>query len=124
MIEQKVSQEYINGFSDFRALLKMIEVAASAVSPQIRTDAGLSWSSVMIEDHISCSIYYDKHRSIKIEAWGKNHKSIYSNSLNLDDVHFFSLSKDEQYGEISKFVKDKSREAKMAIDQVGKRGAI
>jgi hypothetical protein len=116
MTVQKISWEYINGFSAFKNLVNMLTVAAEATSLKLLKSAGWGHTGVYIENSkVFCGIYHDKPLSIIIEAYGKKNKVIYSASLSLEDVYFFSLSKDEQLDKITEFIKEKYKKAKKVL---------
>ncbi len=116
MTVQKVSWEYIDGFPAFKNLINMIGVAIEAMSLKLLKSGGWGHSGFYIEtSKVFCGIYHDNPLSIIIEAYGKKGKLIYSASLSLEDIHFFSLSKDEQLEKITQFVKEKYKEAKKAL---------
>lgn len=122
MTVQKVSWEYIKGFSAFKNLINMLTVATETVSLKLRKSSGWDCTGYYIEsDRIFCGIYHDNPLSIVIEvyseAYNKKNKTIYSSSLDFEPIHFFSLGKDEQLEKIAQFIKEKYKEGKGVLEQ-------
>lgn len=122
---QKVGAEYVNGIPAFNNILNMIEVAIeNANIPTYPTyPRAASWDSKgfwLGDKEYWCGIYYNNHLIITFEIIDK---SKYDKSLNtsryeikkgreriwfrlpLGEIDFFSLDKDKQQEEITKFVK-------------------
>ena len=133
---QKVSWEYINGVPAFNNLLNMIEVAIQSASlPIYAKSAGWDHKGFYLENkEFWCGIYYNNHLVVTFEIMDKkkfNVKLVETPNytiregkerlwfrLPLEDTHFFSLDKDRQLEEITKFVKTAYAEAqKMEIKE-------
>lgn len=126
---QKVGWEYINGVPAFNNLINLIEVAIQGASLRIhQRSAGSEWKGFYVESNeFLCSIYYDNPLFIIFEIPVKKNfnaklldASIYPLKedkysirfqMDLEENHFFSLNKDEQLEEITKFVKTAYKEA-------------
>jgi len=136
---QKVSWEYINGVPALINLVNMIEVAIQGVGIPFYSSypraAGWDFKGFWLEDKkFWCGIHYDNPLVITFEMIDKekfNAKLVDTPTyevkegkeriwfrLPLEDKHFFSLDKDEQVEEITKFVKTAYAEAqKMRIEK-------
>ena len=130
---QKVGWEYINGVPAFNNLLNMIEAAIQATAiPFYRTyprpAARESKGFYLENSELWCGIYYENHLDVVFEI--QHHKEKFNTKLikkplypleefkgmwgfhlHLEDIHFFSLDKDKQLEEITKFVKTTYAEA-------------
>lgn len=133
----KVEWEYIKGVPAFINLMNMIEVAIQAASLHIYKQAPATdaWGFYIEGNKIWCGIGYneplvvifwmdkkafDENKLIDkpIYPRGKDDKEAIRFRLELEDKHFFSLDKDKQLEEITKFVKTAYEEAqKMRITQ-------
>jgi len=129
---QKVGWEYINGMPAMNNLIDMIDVAIQALSVKYWKSARWAHKGFYVEDNkLWCGIHYNNPLVITFEMNKRkfNSKLIKAPSyemrggkehiwfrLPLEDRHFFSLNKDEQLEEITKFVKTTYIEAqKMKI---------
>ena len=123
---EKVGWEYINGVPAFNNLINMIEAAIKdAKIPFYQTNKKAStWASKAFwleNKKFWCGIYYNAPSVVVFKAFNKEDldikrvekpsypvkkalKSIWF-SLQLEDIHFFSLNKDKQLEEITNFVK-------------------
>ncbi len=129
---QKVGWEYINGVPALINLVNMIEVAIQGARIPFYSSfpraAALDWRGFYLENkEFWCGIRYDNHLVIIFEIEDKknyNTKLIDAPSypveenrnfawfeLQLENIRFFSLDKDEQLEEITKFVKTAYKEA-------------
>ncbi len=126
---QKVGWEYINGVPALTNLINMIEVAIQgAPLPIYGKSPGWDFKGFYVESkEFWCGIHYNNPLIITFEMMDKkkfNAKPVETPSytvkegryrmwfsLQLEDKHFFSLDKDEQLEEITKFVKTAYTEA-------------
>ena len=129
---QKVGWEYINGVPAFYNLMNMIEASIKnvGISFNKKYPRAAAWDSkgFWLEDRkYYCGIYYNAPLTVVFKAFHKKGLSIGNVSapsypikeafasiwfqLQLEDVHFFALDKDEQLEEITKFVKTAYEEA-------------
>ena len=126
---QKVGWEYINGVPAFNNLIKMMEVAIQGASLRIHAkSAGWDFKGFHLENKgFWCGMYYSDPLLVTFEIVDKkkfNAKLVDTPSypiredkdsiwfrLQLEDKHFFSLTKDEQIEEITKFIKTAYSEA-------------
>jgi len=127
MAIQKVGWEYINGMPAFNNLISMIEAALqSAKIPIYRNSTGWDYKGFLLENQeFWCGIVYDEPEVIRFQitdrkgfaamleagdeieylvSEAKDKRSIFVD-LSLEDIHFFSLDKDKQLEEITRFVK-------------------
>jgi hypothetical protein len=120
---QKVGWEYINGVPAFTNLINMIEIAIQGTSLAIyKKSPGWDFRGFYIgSPELWCGIYYDDPLVLVFEITDKkkfNTKLVDTPSypvredkatirfrLELEDKYFFSLDKDKQLEEITKFVK-------------------
>jgi len=126
---QKVGWEYINGVPALNNLITMIEVAVQGANLSIYgKSAGWDFKGFWLENKkIACYVYYDNHLLITFELVDKNKydtellgeceyemrkgKERLWFRLPLEDMYFFSLDKDKQLEEITKFVRTACAEA-------------
>ena len=126
---QKVSWEYINGVPALINLVNMIEVAIQGASLRVHVkSAGWDFKGFYVESkEFWCGVYYDNPLVVTFELIDKkNYKKELVDEpsyeiregkerlwfrLPLEKIHFFSLTKDEQLEEITKFVKTAYTEA-------------
>lgn len=126
---QKVEWEYINGVPAFNNLINMIEAAIQGTSLRIhQKSAGWDFKGFYLENkEFWCGTYYDNHLVMTFEMMDKkkfNAKLVENPGytvregkehlwfrLPLKDVHFFSLDKDKQLEEITKFIRTAYAEA-------------
>ena len=133
---QKVGWEYISGVPAMTNLINMIEAALQNASLRIRPRyTGQDHNGFYSEDsEFWCGIYYSDHLVLKFEIQEKKKfntrllevpsypigedKWVIWFSLKLEDIHFFSLDKDKQLEEITRFVRIAYAEAqKMKIKE-------
>jgi len=130
MSMQKVGWEYINGVPAFNNLINMIEVAIQSTSLRIhQRSAGWDFKGFYVENtELWCGIYYTNSPEVIILEIPNKKKfnaklvdapsysvredkdSIWFRFL-LEDSPFFSLDKDKQLEEITKFVRTAYAEA-------------
>jgi hypothetical protein len=126
---QKVGWEYINGVPALNNLINMIEAAIQGASvPLYGKSAGWDFKGFYLENKdFWCGIYYSEPVRIIFEVADKkkfNAKLVDTPSYSvgedkyciwfrfpLEDSPFFSLNKDKQLEEITKFVKTAYKEA-------------
>lgn len=108
----KVTWEYIEGVPAFINLTNMIEVAISEIRPKLklRRTAGWSWRGYYLKGTLWCGVRYDKPLTIVFED-GQGNGPSYQKTLDLNQIHFFSLSQGEQLECIIKFVQEAWAEA-------------
>ena len=130
---ERVTWEYINGMSAFNNLINMIEAAIKDVGvPFYRNRPRAAvWDSkgFWLEDKkYYCGIYYNAPLTLIFKAFNKKDldtQKVASPTypireafasiwfmLQLEDVHLFSLGKDRQLKEITKFISTAYSEAK------------
>ncbi len=127
---QKVSWEYINGVPAFNNLINMIEVAMQGALLRVQQkSAGWDRKGFYVEStEFLCSIHYNNPLVVTFELTDKknyNKELVDEPSyevregkerlwfrLPLEKIHFFSLTKDKQLEEITKFVRTAYAEAK------------
>jgi len=117
---QKVTWEYIDGVPAQNNLMTMIEIAIQGAGLSIYgKSAGWEFKGFWLENKdFACLVHTNNPLIITFELMDKNKydadlidtpvrtgKERMWFSLHLEDIHFFSLSKDEQLEEITKFVK-------------------
>lgn len=129
MSMQKVGWEYINGVPAFNNLIDMLGEAIKGASLQVhQRSAGWASKAFWLENKkFWCGIYYNNPLVVVFKAFNKKDldvgkvkptsypvkkalKSIWF-QLQLEDNHFFSLDKDKQLEELTKFVKTAYSEA-------------
>lgn len=128
---QKVSWEYISGVPAFNYLLDMIEAAIKDANiplfPGYPRSAAWERKGFWLGDkEFLCGVYYRSHLVLVFEWQNKKYDSKLLEKrsyelreegediwfrLPLEDIHFFSLDKDKQLEEITKFVKTAYAEA-------------
>jgi len=126
---QKVGWEYINGVPALTNLINMIEVAIQAASLRVyQKSGGWEFKGFYLENkEFWCGIYYNDALVLVFELLKRekfNAKLVDTPSysvredkgnmwfrLPLEERHFFSLDKDEQLEEITKFVRTAYAEA-------------
>lgn len=126
---QKVSWEYINGVPAFNNLINMMEVAIQGASLRVhQKSAGWDRKGFYVEStEFLCGIHYNNPLVVTFELTNKknyNKELVDEPSyevregkerlwfrLPLEKIHFFSLTKDEQIEEITKFVSTAYSEA-------------
>ncbi len=129
---EKVGWEYINGVPAFNNLINMIEAAIkdAKLSFYKTSPKAAAWASKAFwleNKKFWCGIYYNAPSVVVFKAFNKEDldikrvetpsypvkkalKSIWF-SLQLEDIHFFSLDKDRQLEEITEFIKTACAEA-------------
>jgi hypothetical protein len=126
---QKVGWEYINGVPAFNNLINMIEVAIQGASLRVHQKSA-AWDAkgfYVGNTEFWCGIHYNNPLILTFEIYDKkkfNAKLVETPSyevregrerlwfrLPLQDKHFFSLDKDQQIEEITKFVSTAYSEA-------------
>jgi len=126
---QRIGWEYINGVPGMNNLFTMLDVALDRASiPRHSKTAGWDYGAYWLDDRkYTAVIHYDQHLIITFEIVDKTEydKSLLKDDkyelregkerlwfrLPLEEIHFFSLDKDEQLEEITKFVKTAYSEA-------------
>ena len=129
MSMQKVGWEYINGVPALNNLVNMLEVAIQGASLRIHVKSvGWDFKGFYVESkEFWCGIFYSDPLVMVFSIEDKknfNAKLVETPSyllredkysigfrLQLEDIRFFSLDKDEQLEEITKFVKTAYEEA-------------
>lgn len=103
---QKISWEYIKGVPALKQLINMIDVGIHSASLKIhQKSAAWEWIGFYIQSkEYFCGIFYENPLKIKFKSY-KDDETFTSFSLDLESIHFFSLNKDKQLEEISKFIK-------------------
>lgn len=131
---EKVGWEYINGVPAFNNLINMIEAAIKAADIPFYTKypraVAWDWKAFWLGNkEFWCGIYHNTPLVVVFKVFDKktlNPKLIempsyplkeaklsYWFCLQLEDKHFFSLDKDKQLEEITKFVKTAYAEAQL-----------
>jgi len=133
---EKVGWEYINGVPALNNLINMIEAAIKASSLTIskRYGSGYDRGFSIENGKFWCGVVYDDHRTV---IFGITRKQAFNMDLlknrtydvdennygiwfrlGLENIHFFSLDKDKQLEEITKFVQECHAQAqKMKIPE-------
>lgn len=102
---QKVTWEYINGVPAFKNLMNMVEVAIESASLSKKKSPGWEWMGFYIQNkEFFCGILYEKHLSLIFQVL-EDDRVVFTYSLDLESIHFFSLDKDKQLEEITTFLK-------------------
>ena len=133
---QKIGWEYINGVPAFNNLISMIEAAIQGASiPIYRKSVAWEYKGFYLENaELWCGIVYEDHLVVIFETqdkkfntrlldassypWRESRAGLVQFLLNLEDKLFFSLDKDKQLEEITKFVKTAYAEAqKMRVKE-------
>lgn len=106
MSVQKVTWEYIKGVTAFKDLINMLGVAIEAAGLTIyQKTAGWEWMGYYIEDNNNfLGVYYDTPLFISFGTT-INGKWKTVHTLDFEQIHFFSLNKDEQFEKITNFIK-------------------
>lgn len=130
MAIQKVGWEYINGVPALNNLISMVEEAIQNASLHIdKKSPGWEFKGFYLENkEFWCGIVYPDHLLVIFEIqakksalklvdkssylWRESGAGLIQCCLNLEDKFFFSLDKDKQLGEITKFVKTAYAEAR------------
>jgi len=126
---QKVGWEYINGVPAFNNLINMTEAAIQGASLHVHQKSA-AWDSKgfwLENKKYYCGIYYNAPLTVIFKAFHKTDlnvgnveapsypiKEAFASMwfmLQLEDIHFFALDKDEQLEEITKFIKTAYSEA-------------
>jgi len=129
---EKVGWEYIDGVPAFNNLINMIESAIKDAKIPLHKNlpraTAWAWKGFWLEEKkFWCGIYYSAPSVVVFKAFNKEDldvgrvklpsypvkealRSLWF-QLRLEDVHFFSLDKDRQLQEITKFIKTSYSEA-------------
>lgn len=129
---EKVGWEYIDGVPAFNNLINMIEAAIKDVKISFNQTypraSAWAWKGFWLEKKAFwCGVYYNSPLVVVFKAFHKNNldiKKVGTPSypvkealqsiwfqLRLEDINFFSLDKDKQLEEITKFIKTSYVEA-------------
>jgi hypothetical protein len=103
---QQVTWEYIRAPEAIMNLTAMMEAAVHATLPNVKLKrtAGWTWRGFNLNDEVFCGFRYDKPLTITFENnLGDN--PTYKRQLDLQQVHFFCLGKDEQFECLVDFVR-------------------
>ncbi len=130
---EKVAWEYINGVPAFNNLINMIEAAIKGVGIPFHKNypRAAAWDSKgfwLENKKYYCGVYYNAPLTLIFKTLNKKDLDIGKVAspsypikeafasiwfmLQLEDVHFFSLDKDRQMEEITKFISTAHNEAK------------
>lgn len=128
---QKIGWEYIRGVPALLNLIDMIEVAIKGASLSGIKSAGQEWNGFYIQNKkFWCGIIYDNPLLLVFEIEDKKFgkKKVEGTSypfrvrygriqflLDLESVYFFSLDKDKQFEEITKFIRKSHEDAEKII---------
>jgi hypothetical protein len=118
MTMQKISWEYVNGFQAFKNLINMLITAAEEKYPKFKKSAGWDFTGVYLDKDTRAffGLYHTKSLKIVIEVLDKQKKKkIYSESLDLENIYFFCLNKDQQIEKIRTFIKEKFNDIEEAL---------
>jgi hypothetical protein len=104
---KKVGWEYINGVTNLVHLVDMIEAALSEAVPDIKYQktGGWFWRGYYIQDNLFVGVRYDLPLIVVLED-DRGYKPTYKVDLDLEKEHFFSLTKDEQFELLIKFIRE------------------
>jgi hypothetical protein len=133
---QKVGWEYINGVPAFNNLVNMIEAAIQGASLRVhQKSAAWGLKGFYVENsEFLCGVHYNNPLIVTFELMDKKKfdQEVLTTStyplregkyrlwfrLSLEEMHFFSLSKDDQLEELIKFVKTSYADAqKMRVKE-------
>lgn len=131
---ERVTWEYINGLPAFNNLINMIEAAIKSIGIPFHKNypRAAAWDSKgfwLENKKYYCGIYYTAPLTLVFKAFNKKDidigkvasptypiKEAFASiwfMLQLEDVHLFSLDKDKQLEEITKFIRTAYNEAKL-----------
>lgn len=110
---EQVGWEYIKGVPGLVALTNMLEVAILEVIPdaQVKKTSGWYWRGFAVNGLFYCGMRYDESMLIVFEN-NLGNSPTYRRELDLNKVHFFSLSQAEQLECLIEFVKQANNESK------------
>jgi hypothetical protein len=105
MSMKQVRWEYITGVPALLSLTDMMEAAIAVVMPDsgLKRTAGWSWRGFYLYEEYFFGMRYAEPLTVVFED-NRGNSPNFKQSLDLADVHFFSLSKDEQFERIVAFL--------------------
>ncbi len=112
---EKVSWEYMEGVPALLKLTKMMEASIAEAMPGVKYKraAGWDWRGFNIDGGYFFGVRHQKPLLVVFEnKLGTN--PTYKRDFALEDAHFFSLSKDEQFESLVGFLRRASEEASPA----------
>ncbi len=112
MSMEKVSWEYIEGIPSLLKLTKMMEASITEAMPGVshKRTAGWGWRGFNIDGDSFYGVRHENPLFVVFEQ--KSGSSLtFKRDLALEDMHFFSLSKDEQFECLVEFLRGVSRGA-------------
>ncbi len=109
---EKVSWEYIEGLPALLKLTKMMEASITEAMPDAnhKRTVGWGWRGFNIGGGYFYGIRYQRPLLVIFEN-NLGSSPTYKRDLALDEVHFFSLSKDEQFECLVEFLRQASNDA-------------
>jgi hypothetical protein len=116
----QVTWEYIEGVPALINLTNMMEAALAEVQPQARLSktAGWDWRGFYVDSTFFYAVYYSRPLTIVFENDQGNNPT-YKRYFDLQAVHFFSLTKDEQFEQLVEFVRQAYEGAPQAGPNAG-----
>jgi hypothetical protein len=108
---KKVTWEYIQGVPSLINLTNMMETAVQEVMSTValRRTAGWSWRGFYLDNAYFFGIRYEHPLTVTFENNFGNNPTV-TRQLDLEDSHFFSLSREEQFESLINFLQTASRE--------------
>ena len=113
MSMKKVTWEYVQGVPALLNITKLTETALRTGLPEIalRRTAGWSWRGFrLLNTGIWCGIRYRLPMELAFENNNGNNPT-FRRAFKLEENHFFSLTKDEQFESLLGFVRDAYQDA-------------
>lgn len=113
MSMKRVTWEYIQGIPALLNLTDMMETAITEVMPGIKLTrtAGWNWRGFYLPDDYWFGVRYAQRLVVVFENNRGYDPVTYKRNLNLEERHFFSLDKDEQFECLVEFLRQASENA-------------
>lgn len=113
MSMKRVTWEYIQGIPALLNLTDMMETAITEVMPgaKFTRTAGWNWRGFYLPDDYWLGVRYAQPLVVTFENNRGYNRVTYKRDLNLEERHFFSLNKDEQFECLVKFLRQASENA-------------
>lgn len=111
MSMEKVTWEYIKGLPAMMNLLSMMATAIAEVNPEfnVRKTIGAAWAGYYINDDLFIGFRFSTHMSITLEN-DRGYNPTFKRELELEAIHFFSLSAGEQLESLIRFIETSIQE--------------
>ena len=116
----QVTWEYIEGVPALINLTNMMEVALIEALPKARPSktAGWDWRGFYVDNAFFYGVRYRQSLTLVFEN-NKGTNPTYKRHLDLQAMHFFSLTKDEQFERLVEFVRHAYMDAPQAGPNTG-----